>query len=184
MFGTPRGNGINALAGRSLPNAESNTLTYVLDKPIVSRDGSQDGRYILNVQATDLLGNTKIYNYRLIYDTQLPTLISTMPAANETVSELSQVEVKLNEETSGIDFIQSSFQLTRDDSSAQVDVPVNITSNGTDTITLTLTEPIALDGSDDGTYRIEITPTDRAGNSGMTAVREFYLISQKHEPEI
>ena len=184
VFGTPGEDGINALAGRSLPNAESNTLTYVLDKPIVSRDGSQDGRYILNVQATDLLGNTKTYNYRLIYDTQLPTLISTVPAANETVSELSQVEVKLNEKTSGIDFIDSSFQFTRDVGGEQVSVPVNITSNGTDTITLTLTEPIALDGSDDGTYRIEITPTDRAGNSGTTAVREFYLVSQRHEPEI
>ena len=180
VFGTPGEDGINVLAGRSLPNAESNTLTYVLDKSIVSRDGSQDGRYILNVQATDNLGNTKTYNYRLIYDTQLPTLISTTPAANETVSELSQVEVKLNEKTSGIDFIESTLQLTHDG----IEVPVNITSNGRDTITLTLPEPIALDGSDDGTYRIEIIPTDRAGNSGTTAVREFYLISQKHEPEI
>ena len=195
-FGTPGEDGLNALAGKSFPDAESNTLTYVLNKPIVSRDGSQDGRYILNVQATDLLGNTTTYNYRLIYDTQLPTLISTTPAANATVSELSQVEVKLNEKTSGIDIEKSlqltddvsgeqrNFRLTRDDGGVQVDVPVNITSNGTDTITLTLTEPIALDGSDDGTYRIEITPTDRAGNSGTTAVREFYLISQKHEPEI
>ncbi|MDE0469903.1 MAG: Ig-like domain-containing protein [Candidatus Poribacteria bacterium] len=184
VFGTPGEDGINALGGRSFPGANSNTLIYILDKPIVSRDGSQDGRYILNVQATDIVGNTKTYNYRFIYDTQLPTLISTTPAANATVSELSQVEVKLNEKTSGIDFIQSSFQLTRNDSGAQVDVPVNITSNGTDTITLTLTEPIALDGSDDGTYRIEITPTDRARNSGPTVVREFYLISQKREPEI
>ena len=35
------------------------------------------------------------------------------------------------------------------------DVPVNVTSNGIDTATLTLTKPIALDGSDDGTYTIE-----------------------------
>ena len=122
VFGTPGEDGINALAGRSFPGADSNTLTYILDKPIVSRDGSQDGRYILNVQATDILGNTKTYNYRFIYDTQLPTLISTMPAANETVSELSQVEVKLNEKTSGIDFIQSSFRLTRDVGGEQVDM--------------------------------------------------------------
>ena len=180
VFGTPTDDGINVLSGRSFPGADSNTLTHVLDKPIVNRDGSQDGRYILNVQATDTLGNARTYNYRLIYDTQLPTLISTMPAANETVSELSQVEVKLNEKTSGIDFIESTFQLTHDG----IGVPVNITNNGTDTITLTLTEPIALDGSDDGTYRIEVTPTDRAGNGGITAAREFYLISQKHEPEI
>ena len=193
VFGTPTDDGINVLSGRSFVDADSNnTLTHVLDKPIVSRDGSQDGHYILNIRATDTLGNTKIYNYRLIYDTQLPTLVSTTPAANETVSELSQVEVKLNEKTSGIDFIERTeppVELTRFDATVvendgYVPVNVNITSNGRDTITLTLTEPIALDGSDDGTYRIKVTPTDRAGNSGITAVREFYLISQKHEPEI
>ena len=190
VFGTPGEDGINALGGRSFPGKNRNTLIYILDKPIVSRDGSQDGRYILNVQAADILGNTKIYNYRLIYDTQPPTLVSTIPAANATVSELSQVEVKLNEKTSGIDFgidFIDSIQLTRrgvGEEQVDMPVPVNITSNGTDTITLTLTEPIALDGSDDGTYKIKITPTDRARNSGPTTVREFYLVSQKHEPEI
>ena len=182
VFGTPKesGDGLNVRGGRALPDSDNNTLTYVLNKPIVSRDGSQDGRYTLNVQATDTAGNTKTYTYQLIYDTQLPTLVSTMPASNETVSELSQVQVKLDEVTSGIDFVQSSFQLTRD----EVDVPVNVTSNGIDTATLALTKPIALDGSDDGTYAIKVTPTDRAGNTGVPVVREFYLVSQKHEPEI
>ena len=63
-------------------------------------------------------------------------------------------------------------------------MPVNITSNGTDTVILTLAEPIALDGSDDGTYAIEVSPTDRAGNTGVAVVRKFYLVSQKHEPEV
>ena len=167
-----------------MADSDKETLTYVLNEPIVNRDGSQDGRYTLNVQATDTAGNTRTYNYQLIYDTQLPTLVSTTPASNETVSELSQVQVKLDEVTSGIDFLQSSFQLTRDG----VVVPVNVTSNGIDTATLTLTKPIALDGSDDGTYAIEVTPIDRAGNNagdnGVATVREFYLVSQKHEPEI
>ena len=191
VFGTPKksGDDVNVREGRILTDSDNNILTYVLNEPIVSRDGSQDGRYILNVQATDTAGNTKTYNYQLIYDTQLPTLVSTTPASNETVSELSQVQVKLDEVTSGIDFVQSSFQLTRFDETiiedgAQVPVPVNITSNGIDTATLALTKPIALDGSEDGTYTIEITPTDRAGNTGVAAVREFYLVSQKHEPEI
>ena len=94
VFGTPGEDGINVLAGKPFWDTDpegKDRLTYVLDKSIVSRDGSQDGRYILNVQATDRLGNTTTYNYRLIYDTQLPTLISTTPAANATVSELSQV---------------------------------------------------------------------------------------------
>ena len=213
VFGTPKksGDGLNVREGRILTDSDNGTLTYVLNEPIVSRDGSQDGRYTLSVRATDTAGNIKTYDYQLIYDTQLPTLVSTTPASNETVSELSQVEVRLSEVTSGIDFLQSTFRLTRFDETAgggtndedeeqtaggggvQVNVPVNVTSNGIDTATLTLTKPMALDGSDDGTYTIEITPIDRAGNTGPTdregetgvaTVREFYLISQKHEPEV
>ena len=184
VFGTRgAGGGINTLPGRVVLAKDRGQLTYVLETPLTSRDGSQDGRYVLNVQATDSLGNTKTYYYRLIYDTQLPALVSTVPAANETVSELSQVEVVLDEKTSGIDFIQSTFRLTHDVDGNAVDVPVNLTSNGADTATLTLAEPIALDGSDDGTYTIEISPTDLAGNVGVTVRREFYLVSQSR-PEI
>ena len=116
VFGTPKasGEGVNVLEGRVVTDTDSKTLTYILNKPIVNRDGSQDGIYTLNVQAADTAGNTKTYNYQLIYDTQLPTVVSTTPASNETVSELSQVQVKLDEVTSGIDFVLSSFRLTRD----------------------------------------------------------------------
>ena len=181
VFGTPKaGGGINVIAGHSFPDTDSDTLTHALDDPISSRDGSQDGNYILRILATDTLGNTRTYNYEFIYDTQSPTLLSTVPAANETVSDLSQVAVKLDEKTSGIDFIQSNFRLTRNG----IEVPVNVTSSSIDTATLTLAKLIALDGSDDGTYTIEVTPTDRAGNTGVTAVREFYLVSEKHQPEV
>ena len=198
VFGTPKesGEGVNVLEGRVVTDTDSKTLTYILNQPIVSRDGTQDGHYLLNVQAVDTAGNTKIYDYQIVYDTQRPTLVSTTPASNETVSALSQVEVKLDEKTSGIDFVQSNdFQLwkgratdvledaTREQPVARA-VPVNIASNGMDTVTLTLLKPIALDGSDDGAYTIKVTPTDRAGNTSGAAVREFYLVSQKHEPEI
>ena len=181
VFGTPKADGgINVIAGHSFVDTDNDTLTHVLDDPILSRDGSQDGSYVLTIRATDLLGNTRVYTYEFIYDTQSPTLLSTVPAANETVSSLSQVEVKLDEKTSGIDFIRSNFRLTHDGT----EVPVDVTSSGTDTATLTLAKLIALDGSDDGTYTIEVTPTDRAGNTGVTAVREFYLVSEKHQPEV
>ena len=215
VFGTPKksGEGINALKGRVVTDSEENTLTYVLDEPIVRRDGSQDGPYVLNVRATDIAGNTKTYDYQLIYDTQVPTLVSTTPASNETVSELSQVQVKLNEKTSGINFIESEFRLWKgtvedvlkdaleDHATLSVQVPVNVTSNGTDTFTLTLMKPFALDGSDDGPYTIEVIPVDQAGNkprdraankpndnlvdfNTLPVVRGFYFVSQGHEPEI
>lgn len=215
VFGTPKksGEGINALKGRVITDSEENTLTYVLNEPIVRRDGSQDGHYTLNIQATDIAGNTKTYDYQLIYDTQVPTLVSTTPASNETVSELSQVQVKLNEKTSGINFIESEFRLWKgtvedvlkdaleEHATLSVQVPVNVTSNGTDTFTLTLMKPFALDGSDDGPYTIEVIPVDQAGNkprdraankpndnlvdfNTLPIIRGFYFVSQGHEPEI
>ena len=140
VFGTPKesGEGVNVLEGRVVTDTDSKTLTYILNQPIVSRDGTQDGHYLLNVQAVDTAGNTKIYDYQIVYDTQRPTLVSTTPASNETVSALSQVEVKLDEKTSGIDFVQSNdFQLwkgratdvledaTREQPEARA-VPVNV----------------------------------------------------------
>ena len=194
VFGTPKesGEGVNVLEGQVVTDDDSGTLTYILNQPIVSRDGTQDGHYLLNLQAADTAGNTKSYDYQIVYDTQRPTLVSTTPASNETVSALSEVEVKLDEKTSGIDFVQDNFRLWKgratdvlqDEPSEARAVPVNVNSNGMDTVTLTLLKPIALDGSDDGTYTIEVTPTDRAGNTSGAAVREFYLVSQKHEPEI
>ena len=168
------GNATALLAGRTFVDRANTQITYVLDEPLVNQDGS----YRLDLQFTDTLGNSDSETFLLLYDTELPTLVSTVPAANETVSDLSQIQVVLNEVTSGIDFIQSRFRLTQNVGGTQVEVPVNITNNGTDTATLTVLESIALDGSDDGTYAIEITPTDRAGNVGSTARHEFYLVSQ------
>ncbi len=183
-FGTTATGGqINTLPGRTIRVRERNQLAYLLETPLVNRDGSQDGRYALNVQSADTLGNTKTYNYDFVYDTQIPALVSTVPAANASVSQLSEVRVVLDEATSGIDFILSDFQLTREVDGQAVPVPVNLTSNGTNAATLTLAKPVALDGSDDGTYTIQISPTDLAGNVGVTVQREFYLVSRSF-PEI
>ena len=184
VFGTPNPDGsINAISGQSFPDRNNNELTYILDSPILKTDGSQDGNYVLNVKSTDSLGNTKSYTYQIIYDTQLPTLNTTVPAANQTVSNLSEVTIKLNETTSGIDFGRSTFRLIRSAGGNQVEIPVNISNNGTDTATLTLLQLIALDGSDDGTYTIEVTPTDLAGNTGAVVRRQFYLVSQT-QPQV
>ncbi len=184
VFGTPNADGgVNAISGRAFPDRNNSVLTYILDAPLLKSDGSQDRNYTLNVKAADPLGNTKTYTYRIIYDTQVPTLASTVPVVNQTVSNLSQVVVKLNETTSGVNFVNSTFRLTHSTGETQVEVPVNMTSNGADTATLTLLQPIALDGSDDGTYTIEVTPTDLAGNMGAVVRRQFYLVSQT-QPQV
>ena len=157
-----------------IPDRDNNRVALLLEQPLISRDGSQDGIYTLKVTVADRLGNTEPEDFQLIYDTQIPTLVSTVPAANETVSSLTQVQVNLKEATSGIDFVQSTFRLTHNDA----EVPINVTSNGTENATLTVLAPFAIDGSDDGTYVIEVTPHDRAGNQGAAARREFFLVSQ------
>ncbi len=178
VFGTPKFDGtIDALSGRTFVDKNNSVLTYILDSPLLSTDGSQDGTYVISIKAADALGNFNTINYQLIYDTQVPTLTSTVPAANHTVSSLTDVVIRMNEQTSGIDFAQSNYRLTRNIGENQVEVPVNIASNGTDTVTLTLLQQIALDGSDDGTYTIEVTPADNAGNVGAPIRRPFYLVS-------
>ena len=157
-----------------IPDRDNNRVALLLQQPLISRDGSQDGIYTLKVTVADRLGNTETEDFQLIYDTQIPTLVSTVPASNETVSSLTQVQVNLKEATSGIDFVQSTFRLTHNDT----EVPINVTSNGTENATLTVLAPFAVDGSDDGPYVIEVTPRDRAGNQGATARREFFLVSQ------
>ena len=174
-FGTTDADGrINVLPGRTLRDKNNNRIAYILTEPLTLRDGSQDGNYTLNVRVADTIGNSETHQFQLIYDTQLPTLVSTVPASNQNVSSLAEVQINLNEITSGIDFIQSTFRLKHNDE----EVPVNITSNGTGSITLTVLAPFAVDGSDDGTYVIEVTPIDRAGNQGATARRAFFLVSQ------
>ena len=157
-----------------IPDRDNNRVALLLEQPLISRDGSQDGVYTLKLTVADRLGNSETKDFQLIYDTQIPTLVSTVPAANETVSSLTQVQVNLKEATSGIDFVQSTFRLTHNDT----EVPINVTSNGTENATLTVLAPFAIDGSDDGTYVIEVTPHDLAGNQGAAARREFFLVSQ------
>ncbi len=184
VFGKSNPDGsITAISGNAFQDTRNGVLTYILSNPLLNTDGSQDGTYRLNVKAADTIGNIETASYQFIYDTQVPTLSSTVPAANATIDNLSEVVVNLTERTSGIDFVQSSFLLKRVVGETQVEVPVDVTSNGRNTATLTLLQPIALDGSDDGTYIIEVTPIDRAGNVGSVVRRQFYLVSQT-QPQV
>ncbi len=179
VFGKSNPDGsITDITGNTFQDTRNGVLTYILSNPLLNTDGSQDGTYMLNVKAADTIGNIETTSYQFIYDTQVPTLSSTVPAANATIDNLSEVVVNLTERTSGIDFVQSSFLLKRVVGETQVEVPVNVSGNGKDQAKLKLLEPMALDGSDDGTYIIEVTPIDLAGNVGGVVRRQFYLVSQ------
>lgn len=172
--------GVTQVAGIEIPAAiqgtltsdeDNDTLEFRLDEPLEHRDGSQDSTYRIQVRLTDKAGNTQTEFFDIAYDTQIPAIISTTPAENETVSSLSQVSVVLNVD-SGIDFSASGVRLLRADGS---EVNTQVHDNGRDTVSLTLAQLLAIDGSEDGAYTIEITPVDGANNAGPTVRRQFFI---------
>ncbi len=163
--------------GTTTSDEDNNMLEFRLTQPLEMRDGSQDGPYRIRVTSTDKAGNSQTENFDLTYDTQVPAIISTNPAGNETVSSLTQVSVILNT-SNGIDFSATTVKLLRADGGA---VNTDVRNNGKDTISLTLAEPLAINGSDDGEYIIEITPLDGAGNAGSTVRPRFFVASRMPE---
>ena len=159
------------VAGVSIPDVNNNSIVFRLNQPLQVRDGSQDGVYRVQVSFVDNAGNAHTTDASLIYDTQAPALVSTTPGDNETVSSLSEVSVRINDATSGIDFSSTTVRLLQEGN----EIGVDASDNGQDTVTLTLAKPLTTDGLDDGEYSIEITPADRAGNIGTARVHRFFL---------
>ena len=160
--------------GRVTVDEDNDTLELRLTQPLERRNGSQDGTYRIEVRLTDKAGNTQTKDFDIAYDTQVPAIVSTTPAENQTVSSLSQVSVVLNA-VSGVDFSATGVRLLRADGS---EVNTEVHDNGRDTVSLTLAQSLAIDGSGDGEYTIEITPVDGANNAGATVGRQFFVASR------
>ena len=156
-------------------NPADGTLAFLFSQPLENQDGSQDGTYVIRVTAADVAGNTDTSGVTLVYDTEAPTIVSTTPARDAIVTALSEVTLVLDDRMSGVDFGGTAFTLLRDN----VEIYASRSNNGTDTAVLTLSNPLATDGSDDGEYRIEITTLDRAGNASDQIERRFFLVSKR-----
>ena len=178
MVRLTRAGGVSVpVRGRLTSDEDDNTLELRLTQPLERRNGSQDGTYRIQVRLTDKAGNTQTEVFDIVYDTQVPTIVSTTPAENEIISSLSQVSILLEDSESGIDFSNTAVRLLRSGSEVRVDDR----HNGTDTVSLTLPEPLAIDGSEEDEYVIEITPVDRANNAGATVQRRFFVASRMPE---
>ena len=79
---------------------------------------------------------------------------------------------------SGVAFSATSVKLLRADGN---EVNTQVHDNGRDTVSLTLAQSLAIDGSEDGEYTIEITPVDGADNAGATIRRQFFVASRLPE---
>ena len=163
--------------GTLTPDEDDDTLEFRLAQPLELRNGNQDGTYRIRVTLVDKAGNTETENFEIAYDTQVPAIISTTPAENETVASLSQISVVLNA-NSGVNFSATGVRLLRTDGS---EVSTGRHYNGRDTVSLTLAQSLAIDGSEDGEYIIEITPVDGANNAGATIRRQFFVASKMPE---
>ena len=68
-----------SLVPAQLTDDTENQLFLTLDQPL-PLDGSMDGEYTVLIALADKAGNPYTVEHSIIYDTQAPTLVSTVPA--------------------------------------------------------------------------------------------------------
>ena len=168
------------------------TIGWELTTPL-TREGNFDGLYSLRVSAVDKAGYIEERTFALRYDTQVPIIQAALAAQNDGTSvELSGVETQLitspinqitvrfsDGEGSGIDVLGTTVSLIGPEGTP---VGTNQSDNGVDTVYLSF-NPLRADGSNDGVYRVQVTPTDLAGNT-LTSPVEFPFFYGTREPEV
>ncbi len=132
-------------------------------------DGTADGRYTVTVTPVDNLGLSGAPAiYEFVLDTQQPALVSVDPinlarAVSYIGGQIFQISAQVGDlGPSGLDI--STQTITLQDSNG-VFIPADLTTDGDSQILLTLVQPLATNGDDDGEYSIVIDLSDRAGNT-------------------
>jgi methionine-rich copper-binding protein CopC len=132
-------------------------------------DGTADGRYTVTITPVDNLGLSGApARYEFILDTQQPELVGVDPidlthAVSYIGGQIFQISAQVGDVgPSGLDI--STQTITLQDSNG-VFIPADLTTDGDSQILLTLVQPLATNGDDDGEYSIVIDLSDRAGNT-------------------
>ena len=168
------------------------TIGWELATPL-TREGNFDGLYSLRVSAVDKAGYVEERTFALRYDTQVPIIQTALVTQNDgTPVELSGVEAQLitssinqitvgfsDGEGSGMDVLRTTVSLIGPEGAP---VGTNQSDNGVDTVYLSF-NPLRADGSDDGFYRVQVTPADLAGNT-LTSPVEFQFFYGTRKPEV
>ena len=132
-------------------------------------DGTADGRYTVTVTPVDSLGLSGVSaRYEFILDTEKPELISVSPIdSTQAVSYIGEQIIRISAQVAdvgpaGLDISTQTVQLRDGNGSL---VPANLTSDGDSQVFLTLAQPLATNGINDGEYSVVISLRDRAGNT-------------------
>jgi len=155
----------NVVSGTN-SNDDVDTLKFEFSAGLI-----QEGKYTLSVSAVDKAGNVTNKDIKFIYGVSVPKVVSTtpvtVPATKAYVrTQIKEVRAVLNETgTSGIDLSStgSTIKLT----GPRGDVPGILTNDSKTTLIFTLTKPLAVDGSEDGSYTISVTPVNSAKLKGQ-----------------
>ena len=159
-------------------NDGESQIFLTFSQPLAT-DGSNDGIYTVSLELTDKAGNLNSLSHQFVYDTLIPTVVSVTANTNPPTvllpDEFAAIEQPfegltinlsdVNGETtpaSGIDLIGTSVQLF---GPGETLLGLNTRDDGVDTITVSfarLYQP--------GTYTVEITPRDLAGNVSRHAI--------------
>ena len=154
-----------------LTNDSNNQLFLTLDEPL-PLDGSRDGVYTVVIAFSDKAGNVLSVEHPIIYDTQAPTLVSTVPADNARLTEdITQIQVNLNDKGgSGIDWDVTTVTLVDPNG---IEISGELTSNGKTQLILNTNQLVA-----DGRYTIRVQAVDRAGNGSKSVFETDFLLSR------
>jgi len=151
----------------------------------LSENGTADGLYEVSVKPMDTLGNGEdrpALIFPFIYDTTAPEVDSTEPSSGEVVTIPVEKVVAVVSDgnpdaTAGVDLDACSLALVGPDGE-RVDGELQRERGmgdfpHLDTLTLILGSPLASDGSEDGTYTIEIVTQDQVGNASAPVSVKF-----------
>ena len=177
----PNGVGLDLTTGGSTlsvmgPNGvveglqEGNGIDELVWTPLyLPSDGTADGRYTVTVTAVDSLGLSGTpARYQFILDTQKPELIEANPIdLSLSMSNIGEQIIQISAQVTdigpaGLDMLTQAIQLQDFNGSS---IPADLTSDGDSQVFLTLAQPLATNGSDDGEYSVLISLADRAGNT-------------------
>ena len=171
-------NGNTLRAGRIRADKLTSTLMLELDAPL-PRNGESDGEYSIGLTVVDKAGNLLETSRSFIYDTQIPQIVSVtantepptpIPAEQLQIinQSLTEIAIRFSDANgeittvSGVNLLGTEVRLIAPD---ETQVGVHVRDDGVDTMAISFTR---LNRS--GTYTLEITPRDLAGNVSGHAI--------------